>query len=98
MRALRYENDFLRWRVTACLADRDRDTGLQVQEPEGEPEIQVVRDQTDVHEGQSSLPQDQARQDAGERGGRRSTDSRSPRRLPVASYSSPSSSEQESVT
>ncbi len=69
MRALRYENDFLRWRVTAWMADRDRDTGLQVQEPEGEPEIQVVRDQTDVHEGQSSLPQDQARQDAGERGG-----------------------------
>ena len=69
MRALRYENDFLRWRVTAWMTDQDRGTGLQVQEPEGEPEIQVVRDQTDVHEGQPSLPQDQARQDAGERGG-----------------------------
>ncbi len=69
MRALRYENNFLRWRITAWMTGQDRGTGLQVQEPEGEPEIQVVRDQTDVREGQPSLPQDQARQDAGERGG-----------------------------
>ena len=69
MRALQYENSFLRWRVAAWMADQDRGTGLQVQEPEGEPEIQVVRDQTDAHEGQPSLLQDQARQDAGERGG-----------------------------
>ena len=69
MRALRYENNFLRWRIIALMTGQDRGTGLQVQEPEGEPEIQVVRDQTDVREGQPSLPQDQARQDAGERGG-----------------------------
>ena len=69
MRALKYENDFLRWRVAACWAVRERNTGLQGQESAGEPETQVVRDQTDVHEDQPSLPQDQVRQDAGERGG-----------------------------
>ena len=66
MRALKYENDFLRWRVAACCAVR---AGLQGQDSAGEPETQVVRDQTNVHEGQPSLPQDQVRQDAGERGG-----------------------------
>ena len=69
MRVLKYENDFLRWRVAACWAVRERNTGLQGQEPAGGPETQVVREQTGVHEDQPSLPQDQVRQDAGERGG-----------------------------
>ena len=69
MKALRYENISLRWRVAAYMADRERDAGLQAQRPVGRPEIQVVRDQTDAHEGQSSLPQDQVRREEGERRG-----------------------------
>ena len=66
MRALRYENDFLRWRVAAGFAVVE--AGLQGQDSAGEPGTQVVRDQTNVHGGQPSVPQHQVRQDAGERG------------------------------
>ena len=39
---------FLRWRVAACMADRERDAGRQVQRPVGGPGIQAARGQADV--------------------------------------------------
>ena len=51
MQALRFENISLRWTVTACMEEREREAGPQAPRPGG----------------QSALPQDQVRREAGER-------------------------------
>ncbi len=53
MQALRFENISLRWTVTACMEDREREAGPQAPRPGG----------------QSALPQDQVRREEGERRG-----------------------------
>ena len=79
MRSLRYENDFLQWRITASWAAQEsRNARLQGQESVEEPEPRGVREQTDVrtrletplrNEDPSSLLQDQVVQDTGGGGG-----------------------------
>ena len=70
MRLLRYENEFLQWRITACWAAQgSRSTELQGHESVEDPGPRDVREQTDVREDQPSLLQDQVVQDAGGGGG-----------------------------
>ena len=79
IRLLRYENDFLQWRITASWeAQRSMSTRLQGQESAEDPGPRDVREQTDVRtrletplrsEDQPSLLQDQVVQDASGGGG-----------------------------
>ena len=70
MRLLRYENEFLQWRINCLLGSPGEQehwtTRTRVCR---RARARVVREQTDVHEDQPSLLQDQVGQDAGERGG-----------------------------
>ncbi len=64
MRALRVENNSLRWTVDVFMAGRDTDTRPQAPRIEGRPEIRVV---PNTYVGQSARLQDLGGQEEGER-------------------------------